>query len=54
MKEITYYLANVKGENWKLMSEVQTDFGGPAVNFICEGTKEYCEKQMEFLKNNLK
>lgn len=28
---------------WELYSVVKTKWGGDARNFICEGTREYCE-----------
>lgn len=29
---------------YALYSEVPTNFGGNARNFVCEGTREYCER----------
>lgn len=29
---------------YALYSEVQTIFGGNARNFVCEGTREFCEE----------
>lgn len=35
----------------KLVSLVDTKFGGKAENFICEGTIEYCREMEKRLRN---
>ena len=40
---ITYQIAKCK-DNWVLWSVVPTNFAGDAKNYVCAGTKEYCEK----------
>ena len=47
-KEVIYYITRVGDGPWKLVSEVQTNFGGPAINYVCEGTKEYCENTKRY------
>lgn len=36
---------------YALYSEVQTLFGGNARNFVCEGTREFCEGIKSRLEN---
>lgn len=37
---------------WSLFSLIDTDFSGPAKNWICSGTKEYCELQSARIKSS--
>lgn len=46
--EIEYDTAK---ETATLYSIVGTNFGGPATNFVCEGTLEYCTLMKEKLEN---
>lgn len=48
-KEIKYVI-EYEGDIFTLYSIVDTTFGGSAKNFICEGSREYCEKNLSDLK----
>ena len=51
-KKIDYMIKCV-GDKCTLVSLVETDFGGPAENFILEGTYEYCKEMEKRLRNML-
>ena len=38
---------------WVLSSIVDTDFGGPAKNYVADGTLDYVERVMRKLQNEL-
>jgi len=38
----------------ELVSIVETNFGGDAVNFVCEGTHTYCKRIKDSLEGNHK
>ena len=44
-KKVEYRITLVESSKdlHRLESVVPTNFGGDAVNFICEGTKDFCE-----------
>ena len=48
-REIKYVIECVD-DKCTLSSIVETNFGGPAQNFICEGTLEYCREVEKRLK----
>lgn len=48
------YLIKCIDKKCTLVSIVETDFGGPAENFICEGTIEYCRKIQKQLEGGSK
>lgn len=41
--EIKYVVKKVESDLYHLYSVVNTDFGGDAHNYICSGSKDYCE-----------
>lgn len=43
-KEIKWELEKKSGGKYLLSSLVSTNFGGIAKNYICSGSKEYCEE----------
>ena len=48
---ITYYIEQ-EGSDYVLYSSVPTDFGTkPAVNYVAQGSLEYCIELKEFLEN---
>ena len=38
------------GQGFVLYSVIPTSFGGDAKNYVCSGTKKYCEKQKKMLE----
>lgn len=52
MMAISYEIRKV-GYGFELVSVVETSFGGSAVNFVCGGSREYCEgikRKLEAMK----
>lgn len=47
-----YTIEHVEELGWVLYSIVPTNFGGDAKNFICAGTKEYCEQIKERMEKD--
>lgn len=44
MTNIVYVIRKGEHAPYKLMSVVDTSFGGKAENFICEGSRDYCSE----------
>lgn len=49
--DVPVYFVEKTETQYALYSEVQTIFGGNARNFVCEGTREFCEGIKSRLEN---